>query len=203
MITLHHLNASRSKRIGWLLEELGADYEVKRYKRDATTNLAPPELSKVHPLGKSPVIVDDDRPVAESGAITEYLLARYDPEHKLHPKADDPALAPYLEWLHAAEGTALLPGLFSFYLARFELLETPLGEYLGAEREKALDHLEAHLAENTWFAGETFTAADVMMSFVVEVADATGALTTRPAAQKWLERVRARPAYAKIAEELD
>ena len=198
-IILHHLNASRSSRIIWLLEELkeayGLSYEIVRHQRDDETNLAPPALAAVHPLGKAPLIVDGDVVVAESGAIAQYLVERYDTANRLHPEPHEADFAAYLEWTHAAEGSPFLPGLIQFYLQRAGLLDHPIAAYMAHERDKALTAVEGYLAENDWFAGARFTAADCLMGFMLDTAEASGALKERPAIRAYLARVRARPAH--------
>ena len=202
-IVLHHLNASRSSRIVWLLEELkdayGLDYELVRHSRDADTNLAPAALSEVHPLGKAPLLVDDGVVIAESGAIAEYLVAKYDPGHKLHPAVTDPAFPTYLEWVHAAEGSPFLPGLLLFYLMRSELLDHPMAAYVEAERDKAINVVDAHLADNAYFAGDVFTAADCLMGFMLTSAQGSGALEGRTASLSYLKKVAQRPAFERTA----
>ncbi len=198
-LKLHHLNASRSQRLVWLVEEMGIDCEIVHYQRHPETNLAPPELLDIHPMGKSPLLEDDDVVIAETGAIAEYLLAKHDPDHKLHPRSDSPDFPRYLEWVHSAEGAPFLPGLFGFYLLRSELTDIPLAHAMAAEAAKAAAHIEAHLAKHDYFAGDSFTAADCLMGFQIQnTALRAGALP--PATQAWLERVQARPAYKKMLE---
>jgi glutathione S-transferase len=198
MLKLHHLNASRSQRIVWLLAELGVPHEIVHYQRHAVTRLAPPELLKVHPMGKSPLLEDDGVVIAETGAIAEYLVGRYDLDHHLHPRPDDPDFPRYLEWVHAAEGAIFLPGLFRFYMAGAGLSDQPLSHMMMAEQEKAANTIEAHLARHAWFAGNNFSAADCLMGFQMQTADAMGTLANRPASAAWLGKVKARPAYAKM-----
>jgi glutathione S-transferase len=201
-LTLHHLFASRSSRIVWLLEELrdayGLEHALVTYTRDAVTNLAPPELLKVHPLGKAPVLEDDGAVIAESGAIAEYLMGRYDGDNRFHPSPDDPAFPVYLEWVHAAEGAPMLPGLIGFYLARSGLGDSPLAQYMASERTKGLAHVDAHLQKNTWFAGEAFSAADCLMGFMMQSAAMSGALSGHKGLSGWMARVAERPAYKRM-----
>jgi glutathione S-transferase len=197
-LTLHHLNASRSQRIVWLLAEMDVPHEIVHYRRDATTNLAPPDRLKIHPMGKSPLLEDDGVIIAETGAITEYLMARYDPDHKLHPKPTSADFPRYLEWVHAAEGATFLPGLMRFYFMRGGLSDHPMAAMMAAEQEKATNTIEAHLARHAYFAGADFTAADCLMGFQMQTAKASGAFEKRPASAGWLARVQARPAYAKM-----
>ncbi|HEX6157459.1 MAG TPA: glutathione S-transferase [Burkholderiales bacterium] len=213
MIVVHHLNNSRSQRILWLLEELGLDYEVKRYQRHPQTMLAPPELRAVHPLGKSPVITDGDLTLAESGAIVEYLADRHG-AGRLAPAPDSPERVRYLYWLHFAEGTAqppsLLKLLFDRIKSRSPLLVRPiaraiadraLGAYVLPNIERNLDFMESELGKNEWFAGAQFSAADIQMSFPVEAYRARGGLDEkRPRLMRFLEKIHARPAYRRAVE---
>ncbi|MEL6829819.1 MAG: glutathione S-transferase family protein [Pseudomonadota bacterium] len=197
-LKLHHLNASRSQRIVWLLAELDTPHEIVHYTRNAETNLAPPDLLQIHPMGKSPLLEHDGVVIAETGAIAEYLVEKFDPEFKLHPTPESDDYPRYLEWIHSAEGAVFLPGLFGFYLLRGELTEHPLAAAMAAEQAKAMDHVERHLSKHAYFAGDDFSAADCLMGFQLNSAEAQGALKTRPASQAWLEKVRARPAYAAM-----
>ena len=216
MIRVHHLNNSRSQRILWLLEELGLPYEVVRYQRDAKTMLAPRELRAVHPLGKSPVITDDDITVAESGAIVEYLIDRYG-QGRLQPASGTPERLRYTYWLHFAEGSAMPPLLmklvFSFLPKSPALpaLLRPLVRKISQGAQKGfidpqivqhLDYLEGELSRSEWFAGNDFTAADVQMSFPIEAAAARGGLdATWPKVSAFLQRIQARPAYQRALEQ--
>ena len=213
MITVHHLNNSRSQRILWLLEELGLDYEIKRYQRNPQTMLAPPELRAVHPLGKSPVITDGDLTLAESGAIVEYLADRYG-AGKLAPAFGSPERVRYLYWLHFAEGTAQPPSLLKLLFDRIKsgspLLVRPiaraiadraLGSYVLPNIQRNLDFMESELGKNEWFAGAQFSAADIQMSFPVEAYRARGGLDEkRPRLMKFLEKIHSRPAYRRAVE---
>lgn len=207
MITVHHLNNSRSQRILWLLEELSVPYEVKHYQRDAKTMLAPPELLAIHPLGKSPVITDGDRTVAETGAIIDYILGEYG-QGRLIPPAGTQERLRYTYWLHFAEGSAMPPLvmtlLFTEVGKRAPLLIRPIAKAIGAqvnnsflrpniEKQQAL--MEAELKLSGWFAGDAFSAADVMMSFPVEAAASRGGLGANTHLQTWLTTIHARPAY--------
>ena len=207
MITVHHLNNSRSQRILWLLEELGVPYEVKRYERDAKTMLAPPELHAVHPLGKSPVVTDGDKTIAETGAIVEYLLDTYG-EGRLAPAGGTPEQLRYVYWLHFAEGSAMpplvmtmvfgaIPARVPFFIRPVAKLisETVQKNFLRPNIEAQLKLMESELAKSGWFAGAAFTAADVMMSFPVEAAATRGGLGEAPKLTEWLARIHARPAY--------
>jgi glutathione S-transferase len=196
MIKVHHLENSRSQRILWLLEELELPYEVVRYERDKATMLAPPALRRVHPLGKSPVIEDNGRTIAETGAIVEYLVEKA--EGRLGPPANREAVLRYRHFLHYAEGS-MMPPLFGLLIVnRLGLLGKPakgpilkmLGQHLG--------WLEGELATRDWFAGDEFSAADIMMSFPLEAARSRSGLgPDRPNLTDWLERIHARPAYAE------
>lgn len=201
MIKVHHLENSRSQRILWLLEELELPYEVVRYERDSKTMLAPPELRRVHPLGKSPVIEDEDaagglRAIAETGAIVEYLVEKAD--GRLGPPANRDAVLRYRQFLHYAEGSMMPPLLALLVVGRLGLLGKPAKKPLLAMFRQHLDFLESELASRAWFAGDEFTAADVMMSFPLEAARQRAGLgPAHPAILDWLERIHARPAYAE------
>jgi glutathione S-transferase len=195
MIVVHHLENSRSQRILWLLEELGIDYEVRRYDRHPDTMLAPPELARVHPLGKAPVIEDGARVIAETGAIVEYLVEQA--EGELGPPANREAVLRYRHFLHYAEGS-LMPPLFALLVVgRLGLLGRPARTPLLAMMGRHFDWLESELSERAWFAGDEFTAADIMMSFPIEISRSRAGLgEERPNLIDWLERIHARPAYA-------
>lgn len=194
MITVHHLADSRSQRILWLLEELELPYEIRRYERDPRTMLAPPELRKVHPLGKAPVIVDAGRVVVESGAIVEYLVEKA--EGRLGPPANREAVLRYRQFLHYAEGSMMPPLMAMLVVNRLGLLGRPARATVQKMLDGHLDWLESELAERDWFAGDSFTAADVMMSFPLEACRARAGLDeSRPQLMDWLERIHARPAY--------
>ncbi len=209
MLTLHHLENSRSQRILWLLEELGVEYKVKRYKRDPKTSLAPPSLIKVHPLGKSPVITDGDITVAESGAIVEYLVVKYD-NGRLLPPENTPERLAYTYWLHYAEGTIMPFLLLSLILGKIETAPMPFfikpvargitgkvrSGFLNQNIERNLKFMEETLSQNAWFCGEAMTAADIQMSFPVEAAAVrTNLALDYPSLKAWLERIHALPAY--------
>ena len=214
MITLHHLNNSRSQRVLWLLEELGLEYEIKRYERDATTMLAPPELRAVHPLGKSPVITEDGVTVAESGAIIEYLLDRHG-HGRFIPAAGTSERLRYTYWLHYAEGSAMPPLLLALIFSRLPKSPMPFfvrplvkgiaakvsAGFVAPQLALHADYIESELGKSTWFAGEEFTGADVQMSFPLEASAARGAGTDRrPQTKAFLERIHARPAYLRALE---
>ncbi|TCP32778.1 glutathione S-transferase [Sphingomonas sp. BK235] len=206
-IVVHHLENSRSQRVLWLLEELGLAYEVERYARDPKTMLAPPELRRVHPLGKSPVIEDRDgaavgergRVVAETGAIVEYLVDRADGRLGAPARRDD-ALR-YRFWLHYAEGSMMPPLLLKLVLSRLPLIGKRAVARVQPMIDRHLDFVEAELAQRPWFAGEAFTAADIMMSFPLEAARHRAGLGgARPATVAWLATIHARPAYQRALE---
>jgi glutathione S-transferase len=196
MIVVHHLEDSRSQRVLWLLEELGLDYEVKRYARDRKTMLAPPELRRVHPLGKAPVIEDGGRVIAETGAIVDYLVEKED--GRLGPPARREDVLRYRFFLHYAEGSMMPPLLALLVVRRLGLLGRPARAPLLKMFARHLDWLDAELGTRAWFAGEEFSAADIMMSFPLEVARERAGLGAGHANLiDWLERIHARPAYAQ------
>ncbi len=201
MITVHHLNESRSQRVLWLLEELGAPYEVKRYERNAQTRLAPPELKAIHPLGKSPVLTfDDDRVLAESGAIVEYLAER-EAGGKLAVAPNDPARAEYLYWLHFAEGSAMLPLLLKLYVGMLGEAGAPLMTMrIDPEIDNHLSFANEALGAKDWFVANRFTAADIEMSFVLDAANARGGLDRYPNLVRARAAGQARPAYQRALE---
>lgn len=195
-ITVHHLENSRSQRILWLLEELELPYAVVRYERDRKTMLAPLELKGVHPLGKAPVIEDEGRVIAETGAIVEYLVEKGD--GRLGPPGNRDAVLRYRHFLHYAEGSMMPPLLAILVVGRLGLLGKPAKKPLLAMLGQHLDWLNSELATRPWFAGDMFTAADVMMSFPLEAARQRGGLDeSRPHLIDWLERIHARPAYGR------
>jgi len=194
MIVVHHLEHSRSQRILWLLEELGLAYEVRRYARNPKTMLAPPELRRIHPLGKSPVIEDEGRAVAETGAIVEYLVDKAG--GRLGPPGNRDAALRYRHFIHYAEGSLMPPLFTKLVLGRIPLLGKTAQKKFQPMIDVHLDYCEAELAERPWFAGADFTAADVMMSFPLEAARGRAGLAEgRPRLIDWLERIHARPAY--------
>ncbi len=199
MLVVHHLNDSRSQRILWLLEELGAPYEIKPYARDATTRLAPPELKQVHPLGKSPVITDGDITIAESGAIVDYIQRKYG-AGRLGPPAGEAASEKYKEWLHYAEGSAMLPLMLNMYVGRLGEAGAPLQPRIDSEIANHLGYVNASLEGRDWLMGAELTAADIQMSFVGEVLRAFGRQDQYPNVKAWVERFQARPAYQAALE---
>jgi glutathione S-transferase len=212
-IVVHHLNNSRAQRVLWLLEELGVPYEVKHHQRDPKTFQAPPALKVIHPLGKSPIIEDDGRVLAETGAIVEYLLDAHGDGRLRPPPGSDERLR-FTYWLHYAEGSAMPPLLmqliFQLMPRRSPALLRPLvrriadraqAGYVRPQLKLHMNFWENELQRSSWFAGEGFTAADIMMSFPVEAAAARAqALEGRPRLAAFRERIRARPAYQRAAE---
>lgn len=199
MLTVHHLNDSRSQRILWLLEELAVPYEIKRYQRDAATRLAPPELVAVHPLGKSPVITDDGRTVHESGAIIDYIIRRHG-GGRLAPALGSDAYEIYNQWLHYAEGSAMLPLMLFMYSGRLGEAAAPLMPRIESEIANHMGYVDRSLAGREWLLGSDLTGADINLSFVAEVMGAFGKLDAYPNMKAWLTRFQARPAY-KVALE--
>jgi len=198
-IIVHHLENSRSQRVLWMLEELGLPYEVKRYERNPRTMLAPPELKAVHPLGKSPVIEHDGRVVAETAAILEYLVEIGD--GRLGPPPHREAALRYRHFMHYAEGSMMPPLLLTLVIGKLGLLGRPARSRVQAMVDQHLDFVEGELASRPWFAGDVFTAADVMMSFPLEAARQRAGLDSgRPATSAWLDAIHARPAYATALE---
>ena len=218
MITVHHLNNSRSQRVLWLLEELGLPYEIKKYQRDAKTMLAPPELMQVHPLGKSPVITDEGQSIAETGAIVEYILERHG-AGRFVLAIGTPERLRWRYWLHFAEGSAMPPLLLKLKLKlifeRIKVTPMPffakpiakgisnrvLAAMVEPNLKRQLDFMEAELGKSEWFAGPQFSAADIQMSFPVEAAAQRAGLdASRPKLMAYLKRIHARPAYKKALE---
>src|SRR5271167_3180044 len=190
MIVVHHLNDSRSQRILWLLEELGIPYEIKPYQRDAQTRLAPPELKKVHPLGKSPVVTDKGRTIIESGAIVDYIIRRHG-GGRLQPPADSAAYDEYIQWLHYAEGSAMLPLMLNLYVSRLGDAGAPLRPRIDSELANHLGYVDRGLQAHGFLVGDSLTGADVQMSLVGEFAGAAGLLPSYPAMQAWVKAFQA------------
>ena len=214
MLTVHHLNNSRSQRMLWLLEELGVPYEIKRYERDPKTMLAPPELRAVHPLGKSPVITDDGQTLAESGAIIEYLVDKYG-QGRFAPAAGTPERQRYTYWMHYAEGSAMPPLLLKLVALRIasapmpffakpiarKIASTLQSSFIDPQLKLHLGYINKELGATGWFVGNDFTAADVQMSFPLEAATARGGMEGQiPAVVDFLKRIHARPAYQRALE---
>jgi glutathione S-transferase len=214
MLTVHHLNNSRSQRVLWLLEELGVPYEIKRYERDPKTMLAPPELRAVHPLGKSPVITDGGLTIAESGAIVEYLIDKYG-QGRFAPASGTPERLRYTYWLHYAEGSAMPPLLLKLVALRIagapmpffakpiarKIAATLQSSFIDPQLKLHLGYIDKELSATGWFVGNDFTAADVQMSFPLEAATARGGMNGQiPAIAGFLKRIHARPAYQRALE---
>ena len=199
MITVHHLENSRSQRVLWMLEELGLPYDVRRYERNPKTMLAPPELKRVHPLGKSPVIEDDGLVVAETGAIVEYLVEKAD--GRLGPPAHREVVLRYRFFMHYAEGSLMPPLLVKLVLSRVPLFGKAAQRRIQPMIDTHLDYLESELDGREWFVGDAMTAADIMLSFPLEAARARAGLgASRPNLTAWLSRIHARPAYRRALE---
>lgn len=209
MITLHHLNNSRSQRILWLLEELDLRYEVKMYQRDSITNLAPKELKDVHPLGKAPVITDGNETIAESGAIIEYLVQTYSTE--LIPDVGTAAYRQFSYWMHFAEGSLMPPLLMNLVFSRIKNGKMPffvkpiarkisnkvLKSYIEPNIKSSLEFIDNHLAQNAWFCGDQLTGADMQMSFPLEAVVARGGAKDYPNITRYVKHFQSRPAYQK------
>lgn len=198
-LIVHHLNNSRSQRILWLLEEIGAPYEIKHYHRDAVTNLAPPELLAVHPLGKSPLLEDDGRVIQESAAICEYVCERHGGGDLVPARGTDDHVR-YLEWMHFAEGSAMTPILINLYVARLGEAAAPLKPRIDQQFAAQNAFLENELSEAGFFVGDAFTAADIMMSFPAEVAVMQGEATDKPKLTAFVAWCHARPAWRRARE---
>ncbi len=196
MIKLHHLNASRSKRIIWLLEELGVEYEIIAYKRDAVTNLAPPELKAIHPLGKSPVLEDDGHVIVESGAITEYLTEKFGAD-TLMPAKDTADYIQYKQWMHFAEGSAMLPALLLMFLRVDGCKTNMLQGYAEGEMHNILSHLNNSVSDSEFLVGQSFTAADILNSFLIENIHKKSGLDHYPALKGYIEKLMAMPGSKK------
>ena len=213
MLTVHHLQNSRSQRILWLLEELGADYEVKRYERHPETNLAPTSLNEVHPLGKSPVITDGDKTIAETGAIVEYLLDTYG-EGRFRPAAGSAAFERYRYWMHAAEGSYMTIMILRLFISRMEEAPMPFfvkpvakkltgavrAAYLDHTQKALFDYFESELGRGDWLAGDSLTGADIMMSFPAEAFAARGDINAAPHIKAYVQRLQARDGYKRALE---
>ncbi|MBL0086720.1 MAG: glutathione S-transferase [Ideonella sp.] len=197
MIVVHHLNDSRSQRVLWLLEELGVPYEIRQHARDAKTRLAPPALQAVHPLGKSPVIEDEGFTVIESGAIVDYLIRRHG-SGRLQPAQGTQDFEVYNQWLHYAEGSAMLPLMLKLYVSRLGEAGAPLAPRIDSELANHLGYVDRSLQGRSFLVGDSLTGADVQMSFVGEAA--RGLRASYPAMDAWVRRLQARPAYQRALE---
>jgi len=199
MIEVHYLNESRSRRITWLLEELGAEYEIRLHQRDARTRLAPPELKAVHPLGKAPVIRDEGEVVFESGAIVEYLVRKYG-NGRLAPAQDTPEYNRYIQFLHYAEGSAMLPLMLKLYTGRLGEAGAPLQPRIQDEIQNHFGFLNAELQEREYFVGNDLTGADVQLSFAIQTCVAFMGAQAFPNLTAFVQRIEARPAYRRAME---
>lgn len=193
-LKIHHLNNSRSQRIIWLLEELGVPYEIVHHQRDAVTNLAPPELLSIHPLGKSPVIEDDGKVIYESGAIVEYLCERHGGAHFVPERGTDDHVR-YLEWMHFAEGSAMTPILLNLYVGRLGEAGTPLHPRIHEQLESHYRYMEDQLQPSGWFVGDSLTGADFMLSFPAEAAVIGGRAADKPKLTAFVNAIHARPQW--------
>jgi glutathione S-transferase len=197
MIKVHHLNQSRSTRVLWLLEELGMPYEVEKHERDATTRLAPSSLGKIHPLNKAPIIEHNDIVICESGAIMEYILDQ-DTEQRLRPEKGSKAYYQYVEWSHFAEGSLGLPVITSLLMQMEERSGTnPMDGYIAKELNLDFSYIDSVLAQQTYFAGDEFSAADIMMTITLEIAGSLNLLQGRENIARYLTNVQSREAYLK------
>lgn len=199
MLEVHHLNNSRSQRVLWLLEELELPYEIVPYQRDAQTNLAPPELAKVHPLGKSPMLRDGEQVVIESGAILEYVVRRHG-RGRLAPAESSPEWIRYLQWMHYAEGSAMLPVMLRYYTSRLGDAAAPLLPRIEGETQRHFGFLDASLEGAEYFVGTGLTAADIQLSFPIQAVRMLHGLDAYPNLARFLARVEARPAYRRALE---
>ena len=197
MIVVHHLNESRSQRVLWLLEELELPYEIRHYARDATTRLAPSELKAVHPLGKSPVLEDAGMKLIESGAIVDYLIRRHG-VGRLQPALNTADFEAYNQWLHYAEGSAMLPLLLKMYVGRLGEAGAPLAPRISGELKNHLGYVDASLQGREWLVGDPLSGATIQMNFVAEAA--RGLRVDYPHMDAWLRRFQKRPAYRRALE---
>lgn len=198
MIIVHHLNNSRSQRILWLLEELGLEYDLKTYKRDPETNLAPPELLDIHQLGKSPMIEDGGRLIAESGAIVEYICNRYGPG--MVPPTDSDDWITHQELMHFAEGSAMTPILLALYVGKLGAAGAPLGPRIEQQLDVHFNYMEAVLRPSGHFVLDALSAVDIMMSFPAEVAVRQGRGEAHPKLADFVQRIHARPGFVRALE---
>jgi glutathione S-transferase len=198
-LIVHHLNNSRSQRILWLLEHIGAPYEIKHYARDAVTNLAPPELLAIHPLGKSPLLENNGVIIQESGAICEYICERHGGGH-LVPEKGSAAHVKYTEWLHFAEGSAMTPILMNLYIGRLGDAATPLRPRIDQQLEAHFTFMEGSIGDEGFFVDGRFTAADIMMSFPAEVAVMQGLALDKPKLTAFVAWIHAQPAWQRARE---
>lgn len=199
MIELHHLHASRSRRITWLLEELGLEYKLVQYERDPVTHLAPPELARIHPLGKAPVLCDDGQVLIESGAIVDYLVRKYG-QGRYAPAPETADYNRYVQLLHYAEGSAMLPLMLKLYTGRLGEAAAPLQPRIESELKNHLGYLDRELAGREYFVGSALTGADVQLSFVAQMALRFAGRDAYPNLTAFVDRIEARPAYKKAIE---
>ncbi|NUZ11555.1 glutathione S-transferase family protein [Pseudoalteromonas sp. McH1-7] len=200
MLTVHHLNASRSTRVIWLLNELGLTYDIVRHQRDPDTHLAPDSLKAIHPLGKAPVLVDNEHTLCESGAIIEYILDKSE-SNQMRPEHGTPAYYKYLEWTHFAEGSLALPVIASVVMKMEQRQgDQAMDSYINKEIDVDFSYIDATLAEQAFFAGEEFSAADIMMTVMLDIADNIGLISTRKNIKAYLSKIHDRAAY-KAAQE--
>lgn len=197
MLKVHHLNNSRSQRILWLLEEMGVPYEIVKYQRMTPVPLAPPELKEVHPLGKSPVLEDGKRKIAESGAIVEYLIDTYG-KGKFKPAEGSDDHWKYIEWMHFAEGSAMLPLLMALYTGMMGDAAAMLKPRVDSEIANHLSYMEDAIKGRDFFVGNELTGADIMLLFVAEAAGAR--LEPYPSLTAYRKRMHDRPAYLRGIE---
>jgi glutathione S-transferase len=202
MIRVHHLNASRSMRILWLLEELGLEYEIVNYRRNPETNLAPPELREINPLGKSPTIEDEGRVIFESGAIVDYLVRRKG-GGALAPDSESPEYDDYIRWLHYAEGSAMLPVMLTLYVSRLGEAGEPLHPRLESEVRNHFGYISRALEGREYLVGDSLTGADVQMVFVIEAASKMGLIDDFENLKEYVERMQSRPAFVRASERSD
>ena len=198
-LIVHHLNNSRSQRILWALEELGLPYEIKHYQRDAVTNLAPPELKAVHPLGKSPLLEEDGVVIEESGAIIQHLLDTYG-KGRFQPAPGTPEALRHLQWMHFAEGSAMTPILLQLYISRLGDAGAPLAPRIEEQLASYFGYLESELRPSGHFVGDDWTGADMMLSFIAEIALMRGQADAYPKLAKFVAAIHARPAWQAARE---
>ncbi len=200
MLIVHHLNESRSQRILWLLEELGIPYELKLYMRNKETRLAPPELKAIHPLGKSPVITDNGRAIHETGAIIDYVIRQHG-NGRLQPDPKSADYDTYQQWLHYAEGSAMLPHMLNMYVGRLKEAGAPLHPRIESEIANHDGYIDGYLKGREYFVGSSLTGADIAMSFVGEVSRAQKKLDAYSNFSAWVDRMHARPAWKRALEQ--
>ena len=198
-LIVHHLNNSRSQRVLWALEELGLPYEIKHYQRDAVTNLAPPELKAVHPLGKSPLLEDDGEVIEESGAIIQYLLDTYG-QGRFQPAPGRKDALRHLQWMHFAEGSAMTPILLQLYTSRLGDAAAPLQPRIAEQLSSHFGYLESELRPSGYFVADDLTGADMMLSFPAEIAIMQGQGQSYPKLAAFVAAIHARPAW-QVARE--